>query len=300
MVSCTKDPEKQPDEPTIKTRLDQPKVKVTSSEATSFTVEWTEIENAVSYAYKINDGEETVTEGLTAEFTDLTPGIYTVQVKAKAADDSEEYRDSNWGSVNHTVARGIDLEELRSWIGTYDVTSTAQIVFEWNDPAAQDYVNLRKVNEGMEFSITIEQNPDDEELLNIYGLSGIDERIPAHATLVAAQDGSNALGIITNDAFVTGVDDDGTVLLPWLPIVEFQDGSVGGLQVEYSLMFINTNGYISSYPLVYQDVQGPMGTSSATVVATDVFGIKAGALQIYYGEYPKSIPAGSFDLTKTN
>ena len=69
------------------------------------TIVWEAVENAASYAYTVNDGEETnvtgteaVLEGLEAETE------YTVKVKAVAG-DAGPYADSDWGTVTVTTQK---------------------------------------------------------------------------------------------------------------------------------------------------------------------------------------------------
>ena len=85
-------------------QLAKPELSISSQDETSFVIEWGEVANAESYAYTLNGGEETATAELSAEFTDLTAGDYTVKVKAVG--DGENYLDSDWASINVTIESG--------------------------------------------------------------------------------------------------------------------------------------------------------------------------------------------------
>jgi len=71
-----------------------PVVDQASLSETSFTVTWEAVENAVSYAYTLNNGTEETAGSTTVTFSDLTASTqYTFKVKAVAAEDGG-YTDS--------------------------------------------------------------------------------------------------------------------------------------------------------------------------------------------------------------
>ena len=102
LVSCkeNKEPEPNPDA----TKLATPVVTASEQTENSVTVIWEAVENAQSYAYKL-DGpttvEETTTAELTATFTELAAGEYTVSVKAIAP--NEDFTDSDYGTLKVTI-----------------------------------------------------------------------------------------------------------------------------------------------------------------------------------------------------
>lgn len=88
------------------TKLDKPVLTVEDQTASSFTVAWAEVENADSYTYTVNNGTEQTTTATSAEFTDLTPGDYTVKVKATSENSS--YADSDWAITDVTIAEPVE------------------------------------------------------------------------------------------------------------------------------------------------------------------------------------------------
>lgn len=109
--------------------LATPQLTIADQTETSFIISWAAIEGAVSYAYTLNDGSETTTEELSAEFTNLTAGDYTVKVKAVA--DGVEYLDSEWAEITVSI---ITVDE--SVLGQYAITvqdqegNDIQVVYE--------------------------------------------------------------------------------------------------------------------------------------------------------------------------
>lgn len=88
-------------------KLATPTLQIDTVTVSSATIVWETIENAASYAYTVNEGEEqTVTEpkavieSLTAETE------YTVKVKAVPG-DTELYTDSEWATVTFTTSEEI-------------------------------------------------------------------------------------------------------------------------------------------------------------------------------------------------
>lgn len=80
-----------------------PVVDQASLSETSFTVTWEAVENAVSYAYTLNNGTEETAGSTTVTFSDLTASTqYTFKVKAVAAEDGG-YTDSEWASLTVTT-----------------------------------------------------------------------------------------------------------------------------------------------------------------------------------------------------
>ena len=78
-------------------QLAAPVLSITEQDMTSFTVAWEAVENAASYKYALNDGQELTTEELSVSFPDLTPGEYTVRVMAVATDPN--FKDSAWSDI---------------------------------------------------------------------------------------------------------------------------------------------------------------------------------------------------------
>ena len=98
-------------------QLAAPQLSIASQDETSFVIEWSEVANAVSYAYTFNGGAETATDALSAEFTDLTAGDYTVKVKAVG--DGTAYVDSDWASINVTIESGDEPDPDTDIAGQY-------------------------------------------------------------------------------------------------------------------------------------------------------------------------------------
>ena len=88
-------------------QLGTPVLAISEQTENSFTVSWEPIENAVSYVYTFNDGEEQPTSQCTVSFSDLMPGDYTVNVKARPLDGSG-YSESEWATIAVTIELGDD------------------------------------------------------------------------------------------------------------------------------------------------------------------------------------------------
>lgn len=76
----------------------------TSLSETSFTATWTAVENAVAYAYVLDNSEEQTVNTTNVSFSGLTAGTqYTVKVKSVAAEENGKYLDSEWTAINVTT-----------------------------------------------------------------------------------------------------------------------------------------------------------------------------------------------------
>ncbi len=71
----------------------------------SVNVSWTPVENAVSYLYKIDDGEEIAAAGTEVSFSlfDYTPGEHRMSVRALAEEMSPDHLASDWSEAYFTI-----------------------------------------------------------------------------------------------------------------------------------------------------------------------------------------------------
>ena len=71
----------------------------------SVNVSWTPVENAFSYLYKIDDGEEIAAAGTEVSFSlfDYTPGEHRMSVRALAEDISPDHLASDWSEAYFTI-----------------------------------------------------------------------------------------------------------------------------------------------------------------------------------------------------
>lgn len=115
--SCKPDSEGDGSEPV---QLSTPVLEITGQDETSFTISWESVENASSYVYTLNGGNEEGTAELSVSFTELEAGDYTVKVKAIAS-NPEEFADSEWAEVTVSL-EGVSDEpdDPARWI-TFDV-----------------------------------------------------------------------------------------------------------------------------------------------------------------------------------
>lgn len=82
-------------------QLAAPELAAVDVTTSSFMVIWDAVENADSYVYTLNGGEEESTTYTSAEFTELSSGNYTVKVKAVSEDPA--FLDSEWATIDVTV-----------------------------------------------------------------------------------------------------------------------------------------------------------------------------------------------------
>lgn len=202
LASCEK-----PDGPdnTETTPLATPVLAYETTE-TGFTVTWEAVENADSYIYRLDEGNEQTTTQCEAVFTDMAPGTYKVDVKA-AAPAGSDYTDSKWASVSVTVENGEDPDD--DWFNVGDPYLSAEYGFSTyecicfditgHDVAALQYAAIRTEEaEGL----------SDEEILerltisvDEYGLATLNEEGLTHNVLFADPETSYVVG-----AFATRTD----------------------------------------------------------------------------------------------
>ena len=195
LASCEK-----PDEPdnTETTPLATPVLTYETTE-TGFTVTWEAVENADSYIYRLDEGNEQTTTQCEAVFTDMAPGTYKVDVKA-AAPAGSDYTDSKWASVSVTVENGEDPDD--DWFNVGDPYLSTEFGFNTyecicfditgHDVAALQYAAIRTEEaEGL----------SDEEILerltisvDEYGLATLNEEGLTHNVLFADPETSYVVG----------------------------------------------------------------------------------------------------------
>lgn len=107
IISCQK-PEQEQDPQ----QLDRPVLAIEEQTESSFIIAWETVENAVSYVYTFNDGQETKTTELSVQFSGLSAGTYTVKVKAVSA-NPQSYPDSEWAEKTVTISYE-DAEPLQA------------------------------------------------------------------------------------------------------------------------------------------------------------------------------------------
>lgn len=297
MVSCEKKEGETP-EPSKKVRLATPEVTATvNTDEGTVSVSWFQIEGAVSYTYKVDEGTETSTDkfSFTLNVADLKAGDHSVSVKAIPAEDSEEYNESNWGSATFTIeeTQGEPTEPsegLKAWFGTYEMVSSKSI----DCASAESTVTTLWNDASKTFSISISEYEGQyaDSVAMVYGWSVVAPDAPALAQLLP--DGSLAL---LSEVQVTELE-DGTPV-SWTVMAEinglqgYEDGTlstVGGCPC--SFIFVNNGGTYEVQPYS-SELQG--GGTFKTV-ATDLFG--SDGTYTYFLNLPFSLPAGDFTMTQ--
>lgn len=175
MASCTKEAANDDGSGNGKvTKLDKPVLTVENQTATSFTVAWAEVENADSYTYTLNNGTEQTTTATSAEFTSLTPGDYTVKVKATSENTS--YADSDWAITDVTIAEPVEetfsldvyvTDDYSSSTGYFSynsiwftakgsgVTAASYVCYNYQDGITDDNI-IADIEKGGEYIFSLE------------------------------------------------------------------------------------------------------------------------------------------------
>lgn len=127
--------------------LDKPVLRVENQTETSFTVAWNVVENASYYMYRLSGGDPVQTYNTSVDFTDCTPGDYTVEVKAVPAEGTV-YKDSEWASITVILEDPAAPEDNKLATPELEVTTgSMSFVVEWNSVEnAETYVYTLMVN----------------------------------------------------------------------------------------------------------------------------------------------------------
>ncbi len=120
LVSCNEENPVNPNEPNdpdqsgevTTVQLETPQPQITADDiALSIRVFWPKVENAAYYMVRLNEGEAAKCESTATNFTDLTPGDYTVEVQA-IAEEGSDYSDSEWGKATATITAPTNTFEI--------------------------------------------------------------------------------------------------------------------------------------------------------------------------------------------
>lgn len=112
-----------------KSALAAPAPEASEITASSAFISWEAVENAVSYTYTLNDGEETTVTETEISIENLEAETeYTVKVKADAG-ESELYLDSEWAEVSFTTTEA-------------GFTPTGYTVYPMDPMVVMNYANL--------------------------------------------------------------------------------------------------------------------------------------------------------------
>ena len=271
-------------------QLAAPQLSIAEQTSSSFVISWSDVENAVSYAYTLNAGSEETTEDLSVEFTDLAVGDYEVQVKAVG--DGEDFLDSDWASITVSIEEPVEpVEALKAWFGTYEVTSTNTIShYSANNTIVSEYTG-----EPSTFNITIEAYEGEDSVAMVTGWCAWNAEMPGFVQLLP--DGSLALLSNVNlgdDGNGQGINMYWTVYAELYGLPGYEDGSFSSVTgCPYGFIFVNDGTQITSTP--YEGELNGGGTFK--VVGLDVFGYDG--QYTYFYNLPWEMPAGDFTLVKT-
>lgn len=107
-VSCDSE-----EESATPVRLSSPSLSVGKVSDTFFSVTWDKVENADSYVYVLNGGDEATTVNLYVTFSDLAAGDHKVRVKA-VSNNPDVYSDSEWAEISVTIEEVTPGEPLET------------------------------------------------------------------------------------------------------------------------------------------------------------------------------------------
>lgn len=170
VTSCK--PEEQTVEPV---QLGTPVPKVSSQSPKAFTVAWEAVENATSYIYTLNGGEEIGTAELSAYFSDLIPGQNIFRLKA-ISEDKAAYTDSEWAELTVDVSgepslvpESEDKVTVPAEAGSYTVNYTLTNPVEGGEVSAS-------VEDGADWITDIDCSVDGEVTFNVAENEGLSMR----------------------------------------------------------------------------------------------------------------------------
>lgn len=117
-------------EPAAPVQLAPPVLSTGDITASSFTVNWGKVENAVVYAYQLDDGQERATQNLHVAIGNLTTGEHKVRVKA-ISNRPDLFSESPWAEASVTLEAGANVTQL----ATPELSVTGQtensLVISW-------------------------------------------------------------------------------------------------------------------------------------------------------------------------
>lgn len=306
MVSCEKKEGETP-QPPKKVRLETPEVTATvNTDAGTVTVSWYQIEGAVSYTYKVDDGTESSTDKLTVELNaaDLQAGSHTVSVKAIPAEDSEEYNESNWGDASFTLEQQeVEMpEEYEPYVGTWSMATTH--VFNWTeDPANPGYVLANFEERELVFPVTIAWDGVNQVLV-VTGLSPLDALLgPLPAVLAKFDDGNMYIcGMVTLNYDLGQLSSQlSGYKLTWLGVADLGAEGYSPLtssQVSRLYQIVNNGDTMTGTGLEVEVGMQDGSTMNAEYVAIDLLALSGNSMTILTAE-TDYMPGGTFTFTKT-
>ncbi|HIZ86863.1 MAG TPA: fibronectin type III domain-containing protein [Candidatus Coprenecus pullistercoris] len=304
LASCEND-EKKPQKPNggedtdSSIVLDRPELVEQESTQSSVTLVWEAVENASSYAYKINDGdEENIGDVQTLTVSNLAAG-QTWEIKVRAvAPAGSIYRNSPWATYQfYREPVLVDPDAaLQKWLGTYTVTSEKTVVY--NTAALGGDGSISYDETPQEFEISI-QPSFYEDRVRIYGLSQVDETWYAHGAILVDQstDGkidTVGLALMLEETLFTS----GGYEVAWLGIcdtggkLEFASG------LDWAFCWsMNDDGTFGFEANKTKSTTG----NDMTVVAADAFAYYGSGIDFgeYYDKGPIRYPSGTLTLVKT-
>lgn len=254
---------------------------------TSAVVTWEAVENATSYKYIFNEGEELTTEETRLEFTDLVMGTsYTIEVQALTTD--EAFKESSWAT------RSFAIMDQR-WVGTWTATWNKTLTVLLNNGQIES-------NEFKDTKVTAElEITEDTETPGRYLISGLSAIFKPEEMLAVAIMTTGAANSIDIYNQVTCGSPANGFTPTWLAYGEIHDGDniywqpIGGNAPVITLTLDESgNNATSAF------VENP----NIITHAFDVFGYQsANAIGFYYPEGshegdPITLRAGEFTLVK--
>lgn len=285
LVSCKKDDT--PDQggnPAEKKALATPSVQISEQTANSFTVTWGEVANAAGYKVSFNGTESDVAE-TSKKFEGLQAGEYTVKVKAVAAADSKEYKDSEWAETKVTIENGGTTPTNNPWLGTWTVTTTKTIRvtqqgYEW-------------VETPCTFDIVITSNEEDKEgkTVIVTGFSKLGNDVPTLATF-------DEFTFAPYTGIAVGEADSEGYTPVWCPFVDIQ-GEINILTGQMpAFTFTLSDDGKSANGVAFEGAL--QDGSSFKCIGLEVLALSEDGKKVafYTESFPVEYPGGEFSMVK--
>ncbi len=263
--------------------LAAPMLSVTDVTDSGFTVVWNEVANAESYTVMLKSDVQSVTD-TRVEFSDLSAGMYNVQVKAVAAADSN-YLDSDYASIKVTVG---SIEDSKNpWVGRWQVTSHETISFDNNGNATMGQVNS-------EFYVTIMPDAATPNELVLNGFS-----IQGEGWFVRALQDGNTLYIMNGE--IIGEHKETGYDYVWLAYCSI-DGKLGQFfdsEIPSYVLTMDDSGNVSCEMFADNATFNDGITRRVEVVHTEIYAQNPSTGDIYFlNELPVTYRAGVMDWVR--